>query len=121
VGGKRRPVGRRRGRGSTTGPTAALRSLSRAYAAAARAPSTQALYRYDFGAFVAWCEAQAVVPMPAAPDTVALYLTFRAEAGWKALTIGRALTAISQAHKAAGFASPRSALIVQEVFKGIRR
>jgi integrase len=121
VGGNGRPANRRGRHTSTKAPTAALQALSRAYAAAARAPSTQALYRYDFEAFVAWCEAQALLAMPAAPDTVALYLTFRVETGWKALTIGRALTGISQAHKAAGFASPRSALIVQEVLKGIRR
>jgi hypothetical protein len=77
---------RRQGRagGERSGSTPvrkALRTLSRAYAAAARAPSTRALYRYDFKAFVDWCKAQRFIPMPATPETVALYLAFRAETG----------------------------------------
>lgn len=60
--------------------------MERAYAAAARAPATQASCRYDFRAIVAWCDAHAFAPMPASPDTVALCLTFLAETGWKALT-----------------------------------
>jgi hypothetical protein len=40
-------------------PTAALRSLSRAYAEAARAPSTQALCRYDFRVLLQACRSSA--------------------------------------------------------------
>jgi integrase len=78
-------------------------------------------YRKDWQAFTAWCAAQGFTPLPAAPAVVALYLSARATAGKKVATLQRELAAISQAHKVAGLASPRSDAAVQEVLKGIRR
>ncbi len=110
----------KRGAGETTAVPDLL-AQARRYAVAAKSPATRALYRCDFAAFVTWCRTQRRRPMPASPETVALYLTYRAQMGWKVLTIGRVLTAISQEHKARGLPSPRSATIVQQVLKGIRR
>jgi len=59
--------------------------------------------------------------MPATPETLALYLTDLADNGRKVAGISRALASISQAHKAAGYASPRSTASVQAVMRGIRR
>jgi integrase len=64
--------------------------------------------------------ARGLAALPAGGDTVALYLADCAAAGLKASSIGRALTAIVQAHLGASHASPRSAA-VKAVLQGIRR
>jgi site-specific recombinase XerD len=60
-------------------------------------------------------------PLPAAPETVALYITSLVDQGRKASTIQRRLTAISQAHKTAGYATPTTSPGVRAVWSGIRR
>ena len=62
-------------------------------------------YRTDWAQFVSWCEQHEVSPLPAAPETVASYLADLAR-NYKPSTIQRRLSAISQAHKAAGHTSP---------------
>jgi integrase len=52
---------------------------------------------------------------------VALYLTALAEGGRKASTITRRVSAISQAHQAAGHESPTKTAPVRAVLRGIRR
>ncbi len=60
--------------------------------------------------------------MPAAPETVALYITdLAAGRGLKASTIRRRLAAISQLHKEAGHPSPAAHEHVKDVLKGIAR
>ena len=67
-------------------------------------------------------QSQAVLQvLPAAPQTVALYLAARADQGRKVTTLELALTTISQAHLVAGHASPRADRLVKETWKGIRR
>jgi hypothetical protein len=60
--------------------------------------------------------------LPAAPETVALYLTDRA-ATLKTSSLARRLTTINRAHQAAGQPSPATMqnAIVSEVWKGIKR
>jgi hypothetical protein len=63
-----------------------------------------------------------VCELPAAPQTVALYLAARADQGRNVSTLALALTAISQAHLVvAGHPSPRGHRLVQETWKGVRR
>lgn len=93
---------------------------ARDYAAQARTESTRRAYRSDWRAFSAWCEAEGLEALPASPETVALYLTARA-GSCKPSTLSRALAAISEAHRAAGAASPRSSGPVKAVLQGIRR
>ena len=100
---------------------APLASAAHAYVEAARAPRTRQAYRAQWAQFLAFCEAHCLAPLPAAPATVALYLTGRAQAGRKVATLAQALAAISQAHQLAGFASPRTSAVVHETFQGIRR
>jgi site-specific recombinase XerD len=78
---------------------------ARDYAQAARAASTLRAYRTDWRAFAAWCAAHRLAALPAAAETVALYV---ADLGGrkKAATIARRLAAIAEAHKAAGHPSP---------------
>lgn len=72
------------------------------YAAHSRAANTQRAYRNDWHDFTSWCKTQGLQPLPAAPQTIALYLTARAETH-RVSSLQRRLSAISQAHQAAGF------------------
>jgi len=108
----------------TAGPMAPADLLASAknYASASKAARTRAAYRADLAAFASWCVTHGLDALPALPASVALYVTFLADdRGRKVSTIGRALVAISQAHKAAGMPSPTSSAEVREVMKGIRR
>ena len=97
------------------------RARARGYAAEARAANTRRAYATALRAFGAWCVAHQLEALPATGATVAIYLAELADAGRKAAGIALVLTAISQAHKVAGEASPREAPEVVEVWKGIRR
>ena len=48
---------------------------ARAYLERAKAPGTLRAYRADWRHFTAWCGARGREVLPAAPDTLALYLT----------------------------------------------
>jgi hypothetical protein len=71
-----------------------LLEKARGYAADAKAPRTRREYRRAWDSFVAWCDVQGRTPLPALPDTVALYLAARAEAHTVA-TVEQDLNAIS--------------------------
>jgi len=103
------------------GALAPVVDAARLFASAAKAPRTLDAYRADWRTFCAWCDRMGLPSLPASPQTVALYLTARAQEGRKVATISRELAAISQAHLLAGHPSPRSAGPVREVLKGIRR
>ena len=98
--------------------------LARGYFEAARAENTVSAYDSDLRDFATWCrvEAGGLSPLPAAPETVALYITeLAAGRGLKASTIRRRLAAISQLHKEAGHPSPATHEHVKDVLKGIAR
>src|SRR5262245_44014162 len=99
----------------------ALVDQARTFAAEAKAPATRRAYRGAWRAWVTWAEAHRVAVLPAAPETVACYLTALAEAGRRVPSLELALAALAAAHQAAGHASPRTAPVVREVMKGIRR
>ena len=99
---------------------AGLAEQAREYVKASKAPNTVRAYRSDWAGFVAWCEGQGVASLPAAPETIALYLTHQAPAVTVA-TLGRRLVSIGQAHRAAGHEDPTKALAVKAVWQGIRR
>lgn len=79
-----------------------LARQARDYAAHSRAPNTKRAYQNDWRDFTSWCEEQGLQPLPATPQTIALYLTARAETH-RVSTLQRRLSAISQAHKVAGY------------------
>jgi site-specific recombinase XerD len=106
-------------------PALALASLTaqaRTFAAAAKASNTLRAYQSDWNDFRAWCGAHQLPSFPAAPETVALYLTDRATT-LKTSSLARRLTTISRAHQAAGHATPAAMqhAVVSEVWKGIQR
>jgi integrase len=93
---------------------------ARDYAKESKATNTRRAYRSDWADFAAWCAAHALAALPAAPETVALYLAAQA-ADRKPSTLARRLTAIAQAHKTAGYESPTTHPSVRQVVAGIRR
>ncbi len=109
---------------ATAGPApralAATAAQAKAYADASKAANTRRAYRADWADFAAWCDHQGQAALPAAPATLALYLTDRAE-DCKAATLGRRLVTIARAHKAAGYDTPTTAPAVRAVWAGIRR
>lgn len=93
---------------------------ARVFASEARAPRTRKEYRRAWKTFALWCQSAGLRSMPAAPDTVALYLAARADA-CSVSTLEQDLSAIGAAHRLAGLPSPRSSAVVREVRAGIRR
>lgn len=113
---------------------AADAEAARRFAEAARSDATLRAYRSDWADFAAWCDDRGLTAMPAAPETVSLYIASRAEAGpaggdgrptapLKVATLERRLAAISQAHKLAGVESPalRSREPLHSVWAGVVR
>jgi site-specific recombinase XerC len=93
----------------------------RAYLENARARNTITGYRSSFRQFTNWCEAAERIALPAVVETIALYISARAE-DLRPSTLEHHLAAIGKAHKAAGFASPiKDNIVVAETLKGIKR
>jgi site-specific recombinase XerD len=99
---------------------AELRQVA-AYVEASLSPATRRAYRVGLEAFGAWCEAEGVNALPAAPETVARYLAAEAAAGRKVATLEQRVAAIRWAHEAAGHESPTVAKGVRSTMRGIRR
>ena len=107
------------------GAVAALDRLAeqaRGFIEAAKSANSRRAYRSDWRHFEAWCRSHGLPDLPAAPETVALYLTALAT-DHKPASLQRKLTSISKAHQAAGFSTPASMrhAVVSETLKGIRR
>ncbi len=93
---------------------------AREYTKQSKAANTTRSYRSDWRHFTQWCQERALSPLPAEGETVALYLADWADRR-KTSTLQRRLSAISQAHQAAGYDSPTHAHVVRSVWAGIRR
>jgi site-specific recombinase XerD len=89
-------------------------------ARAEKAASTRKAYGTDFRMFRDWCDARAVTPLPAAPETVASYLAAHAATS-KPSTLARRVAAIGYAHKLANLELPTDAEGVRATMRGIRR
>jgi integrase len=96
-----------------------LRQLA-GYVDQAKSPNTRRAYASDWRHFTGWCCERARGSLPAAPETVALYVTALAATA-KVSTITRRLSAISQAHQLASHPAPTADLRVRTVVAGIRR
>lgn len=93
----------------------------RAYLEAEKAGNTRRGYKTDWNDFVSWCEQGGFDPLPAAPVTVARYISALADRGRKTATIQRRLAGIANAHKAASLESPTASEGVKATMRGIRR
>lgn len=91
------------------------------YLGRARARNTIRGYRSHFRQFQAWCAAVGLCPLPADPETIAVYLGERA-GHLRPTTLACHLAAISKAHKTAGLSSPvKDNALIFETLKGIKR
>ncbi len=106
--------------GPTTLPAPPLTSRARAYAREAHAANTRRAYAADWTHFTTWCTDQALDALPAAPETLALYLTAHADTHALA-TLRRRSIAVGQAHLLAGLASPTRDPAVRLILRGIAR
>jgi len=77
------------------------------------------LYASGWAAFVAWCRAARVAPLPAEPQTVAAYLATLSHLSPG--TAARRLAAISDQHRRAGFPIPTTAPGVRTALRDARR
>lgn len=123
---------------------AELSHQAREHAAHARAESTSKAYDSDWRHFTAWCARYEQAPLPAAPQTVANYLTDHAPAwrpatdaelargsrkvvdgqvrtGVLPATLRRRLATIGVFHQAAGHDNPAAHPLVRDVLDGIAR
>jgi len=101
-----------------------LRERAARYFAGARSPRTLRAYDGDWRRFCAWCQARGQAPYPAAPETIALYLTDLAERGRKISTVRRARAAIAAAHRrdpALAGRCPTRHPLVTDLMKGLAR
>jgi site-specific recombinase XerD len=94
---------------------------TREYLSKSKAEATVRAYRADLKHFEGWCRERGLRHLPAAPETVADYISDLASSGLKPSTITRRLSAISQAHKMAGYESPTQRQVVRMTAAGIRR
>ena len=86
----------------------------------AHAPRTREHYRVAWTAFEKWCRAEGYQPFPTAPETVAAYLTARADVvSVAALKLDRA--AIRYKHVSDGRDSPTTSEGVAKVLRGLTR
>jgi site-specific recombinase XerD len=93
---------------------------ARDYIRESRAANTRRAYAADWQAFAAWCAGAGLEPLPAAPETVALYLADQAQ-HLAVGTLGRRLVAITAAHRAAGHQLDTRHAAIRETFAGIKR
>jgi integrase len=98
---------------------AVLEQRARACGAEAQAANGRRGYRSDLRHFGAWCASRGLVALPAAPETVRLYLVDHA--GRLAIsTLRRRLAAICEAHVAAGEQNPTTSPLVTCAWAGMR-
>jgi integrase len=90
------------------------------FARRSRSENTLRGYRADWNHFNAWCKKYGLLPLPAAPATVAVYLSALADV-YKVSTILRRIAAIGQHHLINGVDSPAKTEAVRTVLKGIKR
>lgn len=85
------------------------------------APATRRHYRSAWRAFAAWCDAEGYESLPAAPETVAAYLTDRAGGGLSVSSLKLARAAIRYEHESRGLESPTHSAGIARVLRGLRR
>lgn len=105
---------------STALDLAGLAAQAAGYALGSKALNTRRAYAADWAHFAGWCAMVGAAALPCEPSTLCLYLTAHAPY-LRVSTQKRRLACISQAHKAAGHASPTASPAVRAVWLGIAR
>jgi len=110
------------------------RAVDRDLSTPDHAPATERAYAHDWDDFAAFCERHALESLPAAPQTLALYLKAletrrsRSPAGMRAGTVGlslptlrRRLAAIASRHATAGLETPTDHPLVRKLLRRYSR
>ncbi len=99
----------------------ALRARAAVYATRARGEGTRRAYRSAWRTFEAWCRSLGREPLDGNPDTVAMYVTRRADDGLAVSSLRVDLAAIRTAHLLAGIPldlrQPRFAMVLEGVVR----
>jgi len=99
----------------------ALSTRAAVYATRARGPGTLRAYRSAWTGYEAWCRSLGRDPLDGDPETVAMYVTRRADDGLAVSSLRVALAAIRTAHLLAGIPldlrQPRFALVLESVVR----
>ena len=85
------------------------------------AKSTRRHYESAWRAFVAWCDEEGHEPLPATPETVAAYLTHRADGDGSVSTLKLGRAAIRYQHESRGLDSPTHPAGVAQVLRSLLR
>ena len=98
----------------------------RDYMEAARSPRTREAYGQAWANFEAWCAREGRQPLPASPETVALWMgaLAKGDGGRRPLarsSVNQALCAVVLAHHTAGHALDRKHPVIAETWRGISR
>jgi integrase len=88
---------------------------------AATAPKTRTAYTGDWSRFQRWCRELQLAAMPAAPETIGLYIAALLEAGKAPSTIDRAISAIAHQHRMNGTPLNRKHPAIAAVLSGAKR
>lgn len=97
-----------------------LQEEAKRHLANSKSDNTKHAYRTDWKQFSEWCEKNGLNDLPADPETIVYYITFLGKV-FKASSIKRKMTAISQRHETAGYQSPTKTALVKGVWVGIQR
>ena len=97
-----------------------LQEEAREFARRSKGVGTVRLYDREWRRFVSWCSAKNKKALPADHETVSLYVTDLARS-MSVASMNVSVAAISQAHQAAGLASPTQTPSFRAVWRGIRR
>ena len=89
--------------------------------AASLSRHTRQIYGSSQHKFEAWCSERRVRPLPAQPQTVAMFLASEVRAGIKPATLVRHLAAIRRAHLDSNKPDPTSAKVVRKALRGASR
>lgn len=90
------------------------------YIRQSKASNTWKAYKSDWQHFQVWCKDHQQISLPAAPETIVLYITNLASTH-KTSTIQRRLASIAQHHQGNGLSDPSKTALVKETWKGLRR
>ena len=106
--------------GTTMNLPAEFVEIAKEFASRSKANSTLRVYGSSWRNFVAWCQEHDQVPLPASPETVAVFIAHRASTV-SVSTLERDLAAIHNAHQLAQAESPTGSVHVRSVMAGVRR
>ena len=85
------------------------------------AESTRTSYLCAWRHWEAWCRGRGIAALPAVPESLAAFLTERAEAGLSFGTLDGYCSAIAHRHHQEGLPDPTADVLVRRVRRGLRR